>query len=116
MELLLVKTAVQVTKKVIRVNKSTPILDLADIILIEGRVNYSLIQTKHNSIICTKTLKFFEKNINDKRFIRTHKSHIVNIDYVQRHRRIDGVYVLELKNGQLIDVARRRSQHVSNYI
>ncbi len=116
MKLLPTQTPEQTTKKVLRVNKFTPLLNLSDIILIEGRVNYSLIQTRYDSIICTKTLKFFEKNIDDQRFIRTHKSHIVNIDYVQHHKIIDGVYVLELKNGQIIDVARRRSQHVSNYI
>lgn len=104
------------SEKVIKVNSKTPIILLNDIILIEGKSNYSLIQTKSDAIICTKSLKFFEENLDNKRFIRTHKSHIVNLDYIQRHRVIEGVHTLEMKNGQLVGVSRRRSQYVELHI
>lgn len=102
--------------EVLKVNRTTPSILLNDIIIIEGKVNYSLIQTNSGSIICTKSLKYFEEIIEDKRFIRAHKSHIVNSDYIRTHKHSRGVYKLVLKNGKVVDVARRRVELVNLYI
>lgn len=96
--------------KVINVDRATPTIKLKDIIMIEGMSNYSLIQTKTGPIVCTKSLKFFEQLIKDEQFVRTHKSHIVNLAYLRTYKCIDGTHTLELKNGQILEVARRRSQ------
>lgn len=98
---------------VIKVNKMTPTIELKNIISIEGKSNYSLIHTKSESIICTKSLKFFEENIEDPRFIRPHKSHIVNTDYISAYSEKEGNYKLSLKNGGSINVARRRKDVLS---
>ncbi len=96
----------------IKVNSKTPILSLENIISNEGRINYSLIHTKGGSILCTKSLKYFEQNIKDARFIRPHKSHIVNRDFIVKFTRKAGNFTIGLKNGNLIDIARRRNKEI----
>lgn len=92
------------------VNSRTPTIKLKNIIRIEGSSNYSLIHTKRGTIICTKSLKFFTKEIEDPRFFRTHKSHIVNLDYVSKYYKNNGSPTLGLTNGSFIEVARRRAK------
>lgn len=94
----------------ITVNSRTPTIKLKNIIWIQGLANYSLIHTKSGSIMCTKSLKFFDQNIEDSRFIRVHKSHIVNTDYVSKYNRNKRNPALHLKNGNIIEVARRRTK------
>ena len=99
-------------QKVIKVNRSTPPIALHNIIMIEGCSNYSIIQTQTGAVVCTKSLKFFEEHINDNRFIRTHKSHIVNLRYLSEYKFENGIYTLFLKTGKAIEVARRRNDYV----
>jgi two-component system LytT family response regulator len=100
----------------IKVNSRTPTIELKNIIRIEGQSNYSLIHTNGGSIICTKSLKFFEENIKDPRFIRPHKSHIVNTDFIKNCTEKEGYYKLGLKNGSSIDVARRRNKGILDIV
>lgn len=62
-------------------------------------------------IMVSKTLKETEETLDDKDFIRTHKSHIVNISYVKTFVRNDGGYLV-LKNGEKIPVSRRKKDEV----
>lgn len=94
------------------VNSKTPIIKLRNIISIEAQANYSLIHTNGGSIICTKTLKFFEEHIQDPRFIRPHRSHIVNRDYIEKCTQRAGCFTLGLKNGNNIEIARRRNKEI----
>ncbi|MFT6204809.1 MAG: two-component system LytT family response regulator [Spirosomataceae bacterium] len=100
----------------IKVNSMTPTIELKNIVRIEGQSNYSLIHTNGGSIICTKSLKFFEENIKDPRFIRPHKSHIVNTDYIKDYSKNAGNFKLSLKNGTSVDVARRRNKDILSVI
>ncbi|MDP5120076.1 MAG: LytTR family transcriptional regulator [Spirosomaceae bacterium] len=104
------------SESLLTINSKTPIIKLGNIISIEAQANYSLIHTKGGSIICTKTLKFFEKNIQDPRFIRPHRSHIVNRDYIEKCTRQAGSFTIGLKNGNKIDVARRRNKEISDIL
>lgn len=62
-------------------------------------------------IMVSKTLKETEETLDDSGFIRTHKSHIVNISYVKTFVRNDGGYLV-LKNGEKIPVSRRKKDEV----
>jgi two-component system, LytTR family, response regulator len=53
-----------------------------------------------------RSLREYEEILSPPQFIRTHQSHLVNIDFVQKFV-TDGL-VLQMKNGNLIPVARRR--------
>lgn len=65
----------------INVNKCLKRLEIKDIRIIESRADYVYIKTKTQNYITKSTLKNIEKKLPEN-FFRTHKSFIVNIDYI----------------------------------
>ncbi|MCC6288871.1 MAG: response regulator transcription factor [Chitinophagaceae bacterium] len=61
------------------------------------------------NMMVSKTIKEFEEMLADHGFIRTHKSHLVNREYVKEIRN-DNIIVL--KNGQQVEISRRRQHDV----
>jgi two-component system LytT family response regulator len=55
----------------------------------------------------TRTLKVYEDMLNESKFFRVHKSHIVNLHYVREYLSEDG-HVAVLKNGARVPIARNR--------
>lgn len=92
----------------VHLNEGISILKKDDIYRIEADNNYSVIHTKDgDKIISSKTLKYFEENIDSDVFIRIHKSHIININqlkWIESHS--SGLVVL--RNGEKISIARRK--------
>lgn len=75
------------------------------IIWIEGQQNYSVLHlVEGKSIILTKTLKNMEYDLADNTFIRIHKEHIINCNFLVS---FSDKSVL-LTNGTSLCLARRR--------
>jgi two-component system, LytTR family, response regulator len=65
-------------------NKGTEFFLPAQIIRLEAKSNYTKIFfTNHLSIITAKVLKEFEPQLMPLGFVRTHRSHLVNKQYIQ---------------------------------
>lgn len=84
------------------------IVEIKDIIRCESKVNYTTIHVaKGNPITVAKSLKEFEKMLEEHNFFRVHNSHLINLDYVKSYNKNKGGYVL-LNNGDEIDISVRR--------
>jgi len=84
------------------------IIKINDILYIEASGNYCIIFTKNDKeFIVSKTLKDFDEILEDKNFIRIHKSYLVNKQSVTSYIRSNGIKV-KLKNGKLLPVSRRK--------
>lgn len=86
------------------------LIQLSDIIYIKGEGAYSEIymQDKTNHMV-SRNLKNFEELLQkDKRFIRTHKSYLVNFNEVLSYNKSDGGW-LDMKNGSSIPVSSEKS-------
>jgi len=60
------------------------ILDIKDILYIKASSNYSIIyDTAGNSVLSSKTLKHFERNLINKGFIRVHYSTLINVKKIK---------------------------------
>ena len=83
------------------------LIDINDIYFLEAKDDYVSIETKEKSFLKNARLKFYEKNLNPKQFIRVHRSYIVNTDYI---RKIESYskdsYLLLLKNDKRVYVSR----------
>ncbi len=93
------------------------LLKLSEIIYIKGEGSYSEIfmqdKTKH---MVSRNLKNFEEILQkDKRFLRTHKSYIVNFDEVISFNKSDGGW-LDMKNGNSIPVSSEKSNLILDRI
>ena len=76
----------------------------------EGDNNYTHFYfTARPSLIVSRTLKEYEEILADYGFMRVHKSHLVNIQYVAR---LDRENVLWMTDGSHIGVSRRRKEEV----
>ena len=98
------------------VNKHTkkitlPILDgfevisIGDIIRCEAQDNFTEfhLQNGKKLLIC-RTLKFYEECLDDYDFVRIHKSHLININFVNKYTRGKGGFIT-MSDGTHVDVS-----------
>ncbi|SFG78100.1 LytR/AlgR family response regulator transcription factor [Pedobacter insulae] len=85
------------------------LVDIDDIIHIEADSNYSVFNlVTSEKIAVSKVLKDYEEILPENRFVRIHKSTIVNLAYIKEYNSKNGLQVI-LKNGESITVSRRRA-------
>lgn len=85
-----------------------------DIVRLEAEVNYCHVFLADNtSILSAKTMKVYESLLQES-FVRVHQSHLVNIRWISKF--ITAESMLELKDGALIPVSRRRRTEVQELL
>ena len=85
------------------------LVDLDEIIHIEADSNYSVFHLNNlEKIAVSKVLKEYEEILPEHKFVRIHKSSIVNLKYIKEYTNKNGLQVV-LNNGELITVSRRRA-------
>ncbi|MBL7941513.1 MAG: response regulator transcription factor [Flavobacteriales bacterium] len=84
-----------------------------EIVRCEADSNYTLIYLKGNrKFMASKTLSDIESMLEESTFLRVHKSHLVNKQYVERINHED---MLVLEGGGLVPVSRRRLPEVKGW-
>lgn len=87
-------------------------VDVSEIINCKGEGNYTHIYLKGNKhLLVAKTLVEFEELLQEYSFVRTHKSHLVNLKHVTAWLKTDGG-MLQLSSGEQVAVSRRRKELV----
>jgi len=91
------------------------LIDTDTIVRIEASSNYSKIyfspaMSGRTMLLTAKVLKWFEERLPRERFTRLHRSHLVNNCFLQFQQNASNAF--ELKNGQVIQVSRRRKKEV----
>lgn len=85
------------------------IINIDDITHIEADSNYSVFNlVNEDKIIVSKVLKDYEEILPEDRFVRIHKSSIVNLSHIKEYNSKNGLQVF-LDNGTTIPVSRRRA-------
>lgn len=81
---------------------------LRDIVRLEAEDNYTHFMLKTgNKITASKTIKAYEDTLLRLNFVRVHKKHIVNMNYMKTYIKGEGGYLI-LENGETIEVSRRK--------
>ena len=82
-----------------------------DIIRCEGISNYTKFYfSNHHNITTSKTIKEYEEILLPHKFIRIHKSHLINAEFVSGY--VSQSNNLIMKDGSLVEVSRRRKKEV----
>jgi two-component system LytT family response regulator len=89
---------------------------LSDIVRLEAEDNYThfLLNDQHK-ITAAKTIKAYEDALSRFNFIRVHKKHIVNMNYMKTYIKGEGGYLV-LENGETIEVSRRKKSALASAI
>jgi len=99
-------------KIVLHTNERMHVIELDDIIRCESDGYYTWFHCKDaKPLLISTTLKENEELLNDKNFIRPHKSHLINTKYIKSFLKEDGGYVL-MNDGSKIPVARRKRDYI----
>ncbi|MCD4736358.1 MAG: LytTR family DNA-binding domain-containing protein [Bacteroidales bacterium] len=83
---------------------------IKEIIRCESDNNYTNIFLQSGRrIIVSKTLKEYEEMLTPFNFFRIHKSHLINLAFLQQYKKGEGGYVI-MEDGAELEVSRRRKE------
>lgn len=90
------------------------LVDAADILCIRSDGHYTRVCTRSGSQFCNLAISDLEARLDPERFMRVHRSHIVNLSAVTQLRREDGRLALELSGpgDAVVPVSRSSSAAV----
>jgi len=88
-----------------------------DVVFLEAQDDYVSIHTKTNSFLKNARLKFFEENLDPKKYVRVHRSYIVNIAFIRKLENYNkDSYLLILTNDEKIKISRSGLQLLRNVL
>lgn len=90
------------------------IVNINSILYCEGADNFTRFHFENTQplLIC-RTLKYFEDILKEHRFVRIHRSHLINPDFVVRYSKGKGGYVT-MKNNQELEISPNKKQEFLN--
>lgn len=87
-----------------------------DIIRVEAADNYARIIGRDQTILVSKTLKHFSDLLEPLKFMRVHKSHLINVNEVSRFKKGKPA-MIELSNGDSVPLsAGRRDEFMRQFV
>jgi two-component system LytT family response regulator len=92
-------------------------VDPDDVQWIESEGDYVALHDGEDTHLVRKTMKELEARLPDDRFLRVHRSYIVNVEYVEELRPLDhGTYRLHMAAGTPLKTSRGYSENVEALI
>lgn len=83
------------------------IIYIDEIRYLESQDDYVMIYTEDGKYLKQNTMKYFEKHLPPKAFVRVHRSYIVKLDFVAQIELYErDSYIIKLKNQQTIPVSK----------
>jgi two-component system LytT family response regulator len=96
----------------VNTTESILLLNVSEIIRCESQRNYTNIYlTDKRKQIVSKTLMDFEDLLSEHGFLRIHKSHLINVNYMDKYVKSEGGYVL-LNDGTKLPVSVRKKDYL----
>ncbi|MFT5814202.1 MAG: two-component system LytT family response regulator [Psychroserpens sp.] len=88
-----------------------------DILWIDAAGDYMCVHTHENTHILRKTMKQLEEVLDPRRFVRSHRSTIVNKSYIDKFcNQLNGEYYLVMTNGKELKVSRSYKEKVKKAV
>lgn len=89
---------------------------LGDIIRLEAEDNYTHFMLKTGDrITASRTIKAYEDTLTSLNFVRVHKKHIVNMNFMKTYIKGEGGYLI-MENGDSIEVSRRKKSNLMDSV
>jgi len=98
-------------------NNAYEILDIDDIIRVQAFGNYVQVYSnqKQKYTVCKK-LKFYENRLKEHNFLRVHRSHLINLSYVNNFKRVGKGGVIMMSDDSKVQMASNfKKSFLSNF-
>lgn len=92
------------------------LIDANEIDWIEADDYYAAIHAREGRHLIRESLASLEQRLDQGRFVRVHRSAIVNLDFVSELRHKDGETLLVLRSGVQVPVSRRRRARLARLL
>jgi two-component system LytT family response regulator len=92
-------------------NGVIPVL-VSDVLRFEASGDYVTAHTDRSKYLLHVSLNRLDARLDPKRFVRIHRTHIVNLDHVTAFRRQARGLVAELRDGTRVPVSRERAREI----
>lgn len=91
------------------------VVSLKDVVHCEAHDNFTdfYFVSKPKMMIC-RTLKFYEELLGDSGFLRVHKSHLINLEHVEKYKKGKGGQLI-MSNGSAIDVSPNKKDELMQH-
>lgn len=108
------ESAAEHKKIILKTAESIHLIKVQDIIRCEADKGYTEFFLRDgNKILVSKGLKEYNELLGDFGFIRTHQSHLINLDYIASFEKADGGYIL-MTDKSTVPVSSRKREYVFN--
>lgn len=88
-----------------------------EIVWVDAAGNYVKIHTETETLTLRETMARLEKRLHPKRFLRIHRSTIVNVDHIRElQQQFHGDYVVVLKSGQRLTLSRSYREKMQDHL
>lgn len=92
----------QLHKVVLPVLDGFEVVQIKDIVRCEAQDNFTDFHfTNGKHVLICRTLKFYEQTLSEFGFMRIHKSHLINLQYVKKYKKGKGGQVIMLDNSEI---------------
>jgi LytTR family transcriptional regulator, CO-responsive transcriptional regulator RcoM len=88
------------------------LVDVGDVLAIQSEGHYTHVRTADGAQFCNLNIGDLETRLDPERFLRVHRSHIVNLAAVTQILRDDGRLSLQLGSGPQVPVSRTSTANV----
>jgi len=97
----------------VRDGNSVRVVSLPEIERVEAQDDYVMIHTQQKRYLVSLRIRTLEDRLPNPPFLRVHRSHIVNLDHIDRMVGLDDSrFEVRMKNGTSVPVSRTRSQEL----
>jgi two-component system LytT family response regulator len=99
-------------KLVLRTSESIHIINIQDIIRCEASSGYTeFILENGKTILVSKGLIEYDELLSSCGFIRSHQSHLININFIESYEKTEGGYIL-MQDKTIVPVSNRKKENI----
>ena len=102
-------------KLVLKTTENIYVIPIYEVVALSSDRNYTRFNfLERPPIIVSKTLKDFDNILTDYGFMRVHRSHMINLRYIERFEKVDGGYAV-MRGGLKIEVSHRKKEDLLEF-
>lgn len=100
----------QLYKLPIYKNNKVMLLDLEDVIHLKAEGHYTTVYTKREHYLCNLSLSDLEHRMGEERFLRVHRSHMINIRFAKAFEKVDEQCFISMDSVEGVRIPVSRSK------